>query len=227
MNAGNIFEAFFLAKEKIVKEPDIFSDPEYMKILQSVKKYFDSFVWVSNPMDRLIYLYAGKGYNNNAVADFIGVNVNTYRSRVSRVSTKLSGLLFDGQRLIDACVYAPAEEIAKTRAYIDQLNNRLVIGKELSNYMLEKIHNITVDSVQEQPITEEDKFQALMLVAHFSEPAIESKLSEVKPEALAFIMDELFSSDSSEWSIYYKKMQDKVSHLAVPPQKVIDYCKSE
>lgn len=89
-------------------------------------------------MDRLIYLYAGKGYNNNAVADFIGVNVNTYRSRVSRVSTKLSGLLFDGQRLIDACVYAPAEEIAKTRAYIDQLNNRLVIGKELSNYMLEK-----------------------------------------------------------------------------------------
>ena len=93
--------------------------------------------------------------------------------------------------------------------------------------MLEKIHNITVDFVQEQPITEEDKFQALMLVAHFSEPAIESKLSEVKPEALAFIMDELFSSDSSEWSIYYKKMQDKVSHLAVPPQKVIDYCKSE
>lgn len=49
MNAGNIFEAFFLAKEKIAKEPDIFSDPEYMKILQSVKKYFDSFVWVSNP----------------------------------------------------------------------------------------------------------------------------------------------------------------------------------
>ena len=116
MNAGNIFEAFFLAKEKIAKEPDIFSDPEYMKILQSVKKYFDSFVWVSNPMDRLIYLYAGKGYNNNAVADFIGVNVNTYRSRVSRVSTKLSGLLFDGQRLIDACVYAPVEEIAKTRS---------------------------------------------------------------------------------------------------------------
>ena len=38
MNAGNIFEAFFLAKEKIAKEPDIFSDPEYMKILQSVKK---------------------------------------------------------------------------------------------------------------------------------------------------------------------------------------------
>lgn len=37
MNAGNIFEAFFLAKEKIAKEPDIFSDPEYMKILQSVK----------------------------------------------------------------------------------------------------------------------------------------------------------------------------------------------
>ena len=56
MNAGNIFEAFFLAKEKIAKEPDIFSDPEYMKILQSVKKYFDSFVWVSNPMDRLIYM---------------------------------------------------------------------------------------------------------------------------------------------------------------------------
>ena len=51
MNTGNIFEAFFLAKEKITKEPDIFSDPEYMKILQSVKKYFDSFVWVSNPMD--------------------------------------------------------------------------------------------------------------------------------------------------------------------------------
>lgn len=49
MNTGNIFEAFFLAKEKIAKEPDIFSDPEYMKILQSVKKYFDSFVWVSNP----------------------------------------------------------------------------------------------------------------------------------------------------------------------------------
>lgn len=227
MNGGNIFEAYFKVKEMISKDPYLYDSPEYQKILQSVKKYFDSFVWVSNDMDRLIYLYAGKELNNATIADYMGVNVNTYRSRVSRVSTKLSGLLFDGQRLIDACVYAPVEEIAKTRAYIDQLNNRLVIGKELSNYMLEKIHNITVDSVQEEDITEEEKFQALMLVAHFSEPAIESKLSEVKPEALAFIMDELFSSDSSEWSIYYKKMQDKVSHLAVPPKKVIDYCKSE
>lgn len=103
MNTGNIFESFFMAKEKIAKEPNIFADPEYMKVLQSVKKYFDCFVWVSNPMDRLIYLYASKGYNNTAVADFIGVNVNTYRSRVSRISTKLSGLLFDGQRLIDYC----------------------------------------------------------------------------------------------------------------------------
>lgn len=227
MNGGNIFEAYFKAKEMISKDPYLYDSPEYQKILQSVKKYFDSFVWVSNDMDRLIYLYAGKDLSNATIADYIGVNVNTYRSRVSRVSTKLSGLLFDGQRLIDACVYAPVEEIAKTRAYIDKLNNRLIIGKELSNYMLEKIHNITVDSVQEEDITEEEKFQALMLVAHFSEPAIESKLSEVKPEALAFIMDELFSSDSSEWSIYYKKMQDKVSHLVVPPQKVIDYCKSE
>lgn len=227
MNGGNIFEAYFKAKEMISKDPYLYDSPEYQKILQSAKKYFDSFVWVSNDMDRLIYLYAGKDLSNATIADYIGVNVNTYRSRVSRVSTKLSGLLFDGQRLIDACVYAPVEEIAKTRAYIDKLNNRLIIGKELSNYMLEKIHNITVDSVQEEDITEEEKFQALMLVAHFSEPAIESKLSEVKPEAIAFIMDELFSSDSSEWSIYYKKMQDKVSHLVVPPQKVIDYCKSE
>lgn len=110
MNAGNIFEAFFLAKEKIAKEPDIFSDPEYMKILQSVKKYFDSFVWVSNPMDRLIYLYAGKGYNNNAVADFIGVNVNTYRSRVSRVSTKMkmSSMSYMRGTLVEECLVGGA-----------------------------------------------------------------------------------------------------------------------
>ena len=98
--------------------------------------------------------------------------------------------------------------------------------KGAPDQLLKRVTRIEVDG-EVRPITEEDKFQALMLVAHFSEPAIESKLSEVKPEALAFIMNELFSSDSSEWSIYYKKMQDKVSHLAVPPQKVIDYCKSE
>lgn len=102
MNAGNIFEAFFLAKEKIAKEPDIFSDPEYMKILQSIKKYFDSFVWVSNPMDRLIYLYAGKGYNNNAVADFIGVNVNTYRSRVV---IDVDETIRSASEIVEKCVF--------------------------------------------------------------------------------------------------------------------------
>lgn len=228
MNMGNIFEAYYYVRQKVLDNPSDYSSPEYMKVLQSVKTYFDSFVWVSNDMDRLIYLYAGKGLNNNTIADYIGINANTYRSRVSRVSNKLSGVLFDGKKLIDACLYAPIEEIADTRAYIERLNHRLVLGKELSNYMFEKIHNITADCVQEDELTEEDKFHALMLVAHFSEPAIDGMLSDVKPEALAYIMDELFGVKFSEWSIYYKRMQEKVSHMNVSSmQKFIDFCKKE
>lgn len=48
--------------------------------------------------------------------------------------------------------------------------------------------------------------------------SIESKLSEVKPEALASIKDELFSFDSFEWNINdYKNMKveldDEVANL--------------
>lgn len=31
----------------------------------------------------------------------------------------------------------------------------------------------------------------------------------------------------SEWSIYYKRMQEKVSHMNVSMQKFIDFCKKE
>lgn len=226
-NMGNIFEAYYYVRQKVLDNPYDYSSSEYLKILQSVKTYFDSFVWVSNDMDRLIYLYAGKGLNNTTIADYIGVNVNTYRSRVSRVSNKLAGVLFDGRKLEDACLYASVEEIADTRAYIEKLNHRLVLGRELSNYMFEKIHNITEDCDKEEELTEENKFRALMLVAHFSEPAIDSMFSDVKPEALAYIMNELYGTQFSEWSIYYKRMQKKVSHVSASMNKLIDFCKTE
>ena len=93
--------------------------------------------------------------------------------------------------------------------------------------MLDKLLAVTADSDLEQPVTEEEKFQALLLVAGFSEPAIQNKIGEVNPAALAVVMDELFGSGFSEWSCYYRKMQSKVLHLQVPSQKVIDFCKSK
>lgn len=223
----NIFEAYWSARGTITKNPDIYASPEYLKLLKAVRVYFDSFSWAGNEADRLVYLYSGKGLNCSAVAGCIGINENTYRSKVSRISAKLSGILFNGSRLPDVCLSADGDTVRNARVYIESLNNRLVIGKELSGYMLDKLLAVTADSDLEQPVTEEEKFQALLLVAGFSEPAIQNKISEVNPAALAVVMDELFGSGFSEWSCYYRKMQSKVLHLQVPSQKVIDFCKSK
>lgn len=93
--------------------------------------------------------------------------------------------------------------------------------------MLDKILAITTDADMEQPVTEDEKFQALLLVAGYSEPVIQNRMSEVNPVALAVVMDELFGAEFSEWSCYYKRMQSKVVHLQMPSQKVIDFCKNE
>lgn len=221
-NTANIFEAYWSASEVITKNSDVYTSPEYVRLLKAVKVYFDSFSWVGNEADRLIYLYSGKGLNTSAIAAYIGINENTYRSRVSRISAKLSGILFSGSRLSDVCLAANVDTVKMARVYIESLNNRLVIGKELSGYMLDKILAVTADSDLEQSVTEEEKFQALFLVASFSEPAIQNKMSEINPAALAVVMDELFGSGFSEWSCYYKKMQSKVFHLQMPPPNIID-----
>lgn len=224
---ANIFEAYWSASGVITKNPDVYTSPEYARLLKAVKVYFDSFSWVGNEADRLIYLYSGKGLNTSAIAAYIGINENTYRSKVSRISAKLSGILFRGSRLPDVCLSSNADTVKSARVYIESLNNRLVIGKELSGYMLDKILAVTADSDLGQSVTEKEKFQALFLVASFSEPVIENKMSEVNPAALAVVMDELFGSECSEWSRYYRKMQSKVFHLQMPPPNIIDFCKSE
>lgn len=225
--SANIFENYYMTKEAILKYPDTYSSPEYLKLLQTVKEYFDSLAWVSDDKDKLIYLYSGRGMDSTTIAGYLGMNANTYRSRVSRISTRLSGVLFHGGILSELCLGGSPADVKKLRQHIEQVLYRLVIGKELSCYMMDKIHVITANVVEEQTVTEEEKFQALFLVASFSESAINKKMSEVNPTALAIVMEELFGSENSEWSLYYKRMQTKIPHLPVPPQKVIDFCKSE
>lgn len=227
VNTANIFEAYWRVNEVIKENPDIYVSPEYVRLLKAVKVYFDSFSWVGNETDRLIYLYSGKGLNTSTIADYIGINENTYRSKVSRISAKLSGILFNGSKLADVCLAMEVDYVKSARVHIESLNNRLVIGKELSGHVLDKILAVTAQADLEQPVTEEEKFQALFLVAIFSEPTIQNHMSEVNPAALSFVMDELFGSECSKWSRYYKKMQSKVFHLSMPPQKIIDFCKSE
>lgn len=225
--SANVFENYHMTRKTILEHPDTYGSPEYFKLLQAVKGYFDSLVWVFDEKDRLIYLYSGRELDSATVAEYIGMNANTYRSRLSRISTKLSSTLFHGGVLSELCLSRSPADVKKLRQHIEQLNNRLVIGKELSNHIFNKIHNITVDCVQEQQTTEEEKFQALLLLASFSEPAINNKMSEVNPAALAFVMEELFGSEFSEWSCYYKKMQSRVSNLNMPSQRVMEFCKSE
>lgn len=223
--SANIFENYHMTKETVLAHPDTYSDSEYLKLLQAVKVYFDSFVWASDETDRKIYLYSGRKLNSITIADYVGINPNTYRSRVSRISTRLNSILFLGRELSELCMCGSLEDVKETRIYIECLNNRLVMGKELSGHIFEKIHAITANAIEEQTVTEAEMFQALLLVASFSEPAINNKMSQVNPLALKLVMDELFGSEFSEWSCYYKKMQSKVFNLQMPTQKVIDFCK--
>ena len=223
---SNIFEMYFNANDMIMKTPDIYS-PEHFKLLNAIKGYFDSLCWVRDDIDKLIYLYSGKGLNCATVAGYIGINAHTYRSRTSRISNKLSKVLFDGKKLTDIVINGDVSIVKHYRVYIEQLSNRLVIGKELSGSILDKIHEVIVGSVQDIPVTEEDMFQALMLVALFSEPSIDAKLAQVNQAALRMVMDELFGSNVSEWSLYYKKMQSKLLNLKTPSQQIINFCKNE
>lgn len=116
-NTANIFEAYWGANEIITKNPDVYIDSEYIKLLKAVKVYFDSFSWVGSEVDRLLYLYSGKGLNNSTIAGYIGINENTYRSKVSRISAKLSGILFHGKKLLDVCLASNADDVKSVPEY--------------------------------------------------------------------------------------------------------------
>lgn len=223
----NIFENYYMTYEAVLKDADIYASPEYLKLLQAVKNYFDSFAWASDETDKKIYLYAGRQLDSSTIADYLNMNANTYRSRVSRISVKLNSRLFNGSELSELCLSGSLELIKKTRIYIESLNNSLVMGKELSSHIFEKLRSVTMNAVEEQSVTEEDMFQALYLITSFSEPVINHKMSQVNPAALKLVMDELFNLTGSEWCLYYKRLQSAVSDLKLLSQRTRNYCKNE
>lgn len=224
---GNIFEAYWSVREVITKNPDVYNDPEYFKLLKVIEQYFNSYRWTSDEKDRLIWLYSGKGLNTATVASYLDMNINSYRCKVSRISTKLKDILFDGSNLSDICLSSDSGVVKNARIHIDHTNKMIAFCKEIPSGIFSQINATVTDAIIDPEMTEEDMFRALLFLTTYSNTVINDKLSQLNPAALEAVMASLYAHEYNPWLSYYKTMQDFVKVMRTPPAQVIQACKDE
>lgn len=205
---GNIFESFHAVKSAVLQDAETYGG-EYLLLVEAIEKYFKSFVWTENENDRMIYLYSGRRLKSSVIADYMDINMNTYRSRVSRISAKLRDVLFHGSELSAVCLSGDLEVVKNARHHIERLNLQFDFYQEFKPKMLEKINSfISGCSDEKGTFSEAEMIQALFFLSKNSESGVEIQLKNVNPAALSYVVSQLSGEGYSDCFALYHVMQD-------------------
>jgi transposase-like protein len=216
-DSGNIFEVVSTIEATIVGDKDTYSDPIYLQTIESIKNYFKNGSWSRNEKERLIYLYSGRGLKTAEIAERLGMNINTYRSSVSRVSSRLQGILFGDSSAYTSLLEASSEDVAKLKKNVDFLNMSFDILNEFDSDILTKIESFKESSVG-STVTESEYYQAVLFLASFNKKVIEARLNQLNPIALDLVLNELNSSSLTSSMLQYSWLQKE----AMKPKKLTE-----
>lgn len=215
-DSGNIFEVVYSIEAKVLSDPVAYSAPEYARLFKAIKFYFNEGLWAHNDKEKKIYMYSGKNLKTAYIAERLHMNINTYRSNVSRISSRIRASLFDGADVYTAILASSPIELRKLCSHIEFLNVSFDIYDELDADLLKGIN----DKRESSPgvvISDEDYYEVLDFLCAFSKKAVQSRLSHLNPVALDYVMNELASPTYKKAMTHYKAIQ---RDIAMKPKQI-------
>lgn len=215
-DSGNIFEVVYSLEAKILSDPVTFSAPEYARLFKAIKFYFNEGAWAHNDKEKKIYMYSGKNLKTSYIAERLHMNINTYRSNVSRISARIRSVLFDGRDVYTTILSSNSQELRKLCVHIEFLNVSFDIYDEFDVDLLKSIDE-KKESSTGAGISDEDYYEVIDFLCAFSKKAVQSRLSHLNPVALGYVMSELASPTYKKAMTHYKAIQ---RDIAMKPKKI-------
>ena len=226
-SSGNIFKVIDMVESAILKEimknetsgldkGSKFDWSEHLALVHSAKNYFKSYKWAHNDKEKMVLIYSNTKMKTAEIAEELGMNINSYRSMVSRVSARIGKLLFStSDRVSNVILEADIKKAREMREHIDFLCNSFNIYKELSSEMMGLIEEKREPS-ENGDISDEDYFAALYFLTNFCKPIINARLEKLNPVALDYVMNQLSSNGYTTAMTHYNMLKEIMSTRALP-----------
>ena len=226
-SSGHIFEEFVSVKNMVFGDETVYGNL-HKTLIKLLENYFQSLKWAKNDNEKGMYLRSGKNLSTAEIASSLNMNPNSYRAMVSRVSKRLRDVLFEGSDLRKILLGGSDDEIKKCIKHIEFINLNLDFYGEYSAEMLNLIETqVNTDGVAVPEPTEQELFNALIVLGAYREGTIERRLKALNPKALKAVIDNLSAKEYNVWIGYYQKLgygspdnlsQDKIERIKAAEQ---------
>lgn len=207
---GNFFSAFWEAKDAIERNPDIYKEHEYSLLIIEIEKYLQSGNWAKDSIDRSLFFYSNKGLTGKIVAEKIGIELPTYRTRMKRVSDRLRSTLFNGSALTDICLGDNVDAVREAIKRINFLNSSIDYYSEFPENIIHLVEERIKKSSHTESFSEEDLFNAIAYLLYNSIRVQKVRLEHINPDALDYVVTKMNTSEFNEIFSYYKSLGNYV-----------------
>ena len=193
----NIFKDFLWVKETVSKnEGGLYNDLMF-RVIEALERYLISGSWASSESEKLIARHQLQGLSCSLSAKSLGINENTYRSKLSRLNVKLSGLIFDGEKVSSLLTLSDS-------AKLKEVYMRLLLLTSSFNFY-DEVSSSVIQLVNKLPYTEGSDFSETDV---HSKSVIEFQLKSLNIPALDMVIASLSESTMTKEMGYLRSLQD-------------------
>lgn len=221
----NIFKDFLWVKGEVTKnEIGKYSDLN-IRVIEALERYLMSGSWASNEAEKLMARHQLQGWSGDRSAKALGLNQNTYRSKVSRLNTKLSTLIFEGERLSTVCTLTDADKLKEVYMKLLLLTSGFNFYDEVSSSVIQLVNRLPYS--EETDFSETDIFNALAFLAMHSKSVVEFQLKSLNISALDSVINSLSEGEVTKEMGYFKSLQDNYKKAFNMKPETIDKIKEK
>lgn len=190
----NVFKELKLVRAQYEKHKAEY-DELTTQALELSEAFITSMKWCRSSYAKIIYLYQNDGMSTEEICSSLKVNKNTYRSRLSRISSFLRNKVFYSNNLFESILYSDSETkqalINRLRFKMMEYNFFSEVSAERTVQLLELSEKV---SIQDDNISEEDLIRAMLFIKMQSNEYIQRQLRTIKTGALHRVISGLKTS---------------------------------
>jgi hypothetical protein len=202
----NIFKDFLWVKETVSKnEGGLYNDLMF-RVIEALERYLISGSWASSESEKLIARHQLQGLSCSLSAKSLGINENTYRSKLSRLNVKLSGLIFDGEKVSSILTLSDSAKLKEVYMRLLLLTSSFNFYDEVSSSVIQLVNKLPY--TEGSDFSEPDVFNALAFLAMHSKSVIEFQLKSLNIPALDMVIASLSESTMTKEMGYFRSLQD-------------------
>ena len=201
-NAKNIFIDFEDLKSAINiavrnKGSETAITKSHVDAVKELNRYFKSCCWANNENERKVYYCSVQGMPTRTAAAHIGIAESSYRSTVSRLTSRLREVLGvpDGRSIRSFVESSTAREMSKFCVFVKYLASGFDFYSSYSPDVIGKCDEF-VDGYEEcsEP-SEQELFNAIAFLAVYSKGCMDKAVHMLNKKALVKVMEDLQSGE--------------------------------